>query len=55
MPGDDGFDEWLLCLAQKIDQTAVFEKKTVGWFNEKLLFCEPKTLRRTAYQQQGVS
>jgi hypothetical protein len=38
MPGDTGVSERVLCVAQKIKQTAVPEKKEVGGFSEKLLF-----------------
>jgi hypothetical protein len=38
MPGDEGFHERLLCVAEKINETAVFEKKEVSLFSEELLF-----------------
>jgi hypothetical protein len=38
MPGDGSFSERLLCVAEKVKQTAVSEKKKARRFSEKLLF-----------------
>jgi hypothetical protein len=38
MPGDAGIGKRVLCVAQKIIETAVYQKKKVGGFSEKLLF-----------------
>jgi hypothetical protein len=37
MPGDGGFAERLLCVAQMFIEAAVFEKKEVSRFSAKLL------------------
>jgi len=38
VPGDESFDERVLCLAEKIIETALPEKKEVSRFSARLLF-----------------
>ncbi len=45
MPGDAGFGERLLCVAQAINEAALREQEKVSRFNQALLLGEPAAIR----------